>query len=109
MERAAVTLTDREVDQALAGERGWRRQDDELVRELKLRDFDEALGFVERVAQLVNDYGRRPDMCISEFNRVRLMISNLHHAGFTQAEMRLAAKVNAAIEEHHPDAWAQEG
>jgi 4a-hydroxytetrahydrobiopterin dehydratase len=107
MEGASVRLSDRDVDRALSGERGWRREGDELLRELKLRDFDEALRFVERVAQLANDYGRRPDMCISEFNRVRLSISNLHHAGFTQAETRLAAKVNAVIEQHHPEAWEE--
>ena len=60
------------------------------------------------MAQLANDYGRRPDMCISEFNRVRLSVSNLHHAGFTPAEMRLAAKVNEVIEDDHPEAWADE-
>jgi 4a-hydroxytetrahydrobiopterin dehydratase len=108
MEGRTVTLSDQAVERALSGERGWRRDGDELVRDLKLRDFEEALRFIERVAQLANDFGRRPDMCISEFNRVRLSISNLHHAGFTQAEMRLAEKVNAAIEEHHPEAWAQE-
>jgi 4a-hydroxytetrahydrobiopterin dehydratase len=101
-DRAPSILSDEEVDRTLAGERGWRRQGDSLVRELQLPDFDEALRCVERLAQLVNDYGRRPDMCISEFNRVRLSISNLHHAGFTLAEMRLAAKVNAVIEETHP-------
>jgi 4a-hydroxytetrahydrobiopterin dehydratase len=106
MEGAPVTLSDQDIDGALSGERGWRRVGDTLVRELKLRDFDEALAFVERVAQLASDYGRRPDMCISEFNHVRLQISNLHHAGFTLAEMRLAAKVNAPIEAHHPEAWA---
>jgi 4a-hydroxytetrahydrobiopterin dehydratase len=107
VERTPATLSDRDVDLALSGERGWRREGDELLRELKLRDFDEALRFVERVAQLANDYGRRPDMCISEFNRVRLSISNLHHAGFTQAETRLAAKVNAVIEQDHPEAWEE--
>jgi 4a-hydroxytetrahydrobiopterin dehydratase len=109
MEGTPVKLSDQEVERTLSGERGWRREGDELVRELKLRDFEEALGFVERVAQLANDYGRRPDLCISEFNHVRLSISNLHHAGFTQAEMRLAAKVNAVLQEHHPEAWAEEG
>ena len=42
----------------------------------------------------------------SEFNRVRLSVSNLHHAGFTQAEMRLVAKVNEVIRDDHPEAWA---
>jgi 4a-hydroxytetrahydrobiopterin dehydratase len=99
-------LSNEDVDRALSAERGWRREGDALVRELKLRDFDEALRFVERVAQLANDYGRRPDMCISEFNHVRLSVSNLHHAGFTLAEIRLAAKVNEVIEGSHPEAWA---
>jgi 4a-hydroxytetrahydrobiopterin dehydratase len=101
--RAPLILSDAEVDRTLAGEHGWRRAGDSLVRELQLPDFDQALRFVERVAQLANDYGRRPDVCISEFNHVRLSISNLHHAGFTLAEMRLAAKVNAVIEENHPE------
>ena len=109
MEDTRVSLKDADVDRTLSGKRGWRREGDALVRELQLRDFDEALSFVERVAQLADDYGRRPDMCISEFNHVRLQISNLHHAGFTPAELRLAAKVNDAIEAHHPEAWAAEG
>jgi 4a-hydroxytetrahydrobiopterin dehydratase len=99
-----MTLSDAEVDRALAAHRGWRRQGTALVRELTLRDFDEAMRFLERVAEAAVDYGRRPDMCISEYNRVRLTVANLHHAGFTVAEMRLLEKVNAILDEHHPDA-----
>lgn len=105
MAQSSAILTDREVDETLAAERGWSRHGEELVRELKLRDFDEALSFLERLAELANDYGRRPEMCISHLNHVRLSISNPKHAGFTLQEMRLAQKVNAVIEEHHPDAW----
>jgi pterin-4a-carbinolamine dehydratase len=103
-----VTLTGQELDRALSEQRGWRREGDALVCELRLRDFDEALRFMEHVAEAANDYGRRPDMCVSEFNRVRLSVSNLHHAGITLAEVRLAEKVNAAIRMHHPAAWEQE-
>jgi hypothetical protein len=35
---------------------------------------------------------------------VQLTIANLHHAGFTLAELRLARKVDAILDEHHPDA-----
>ncbi|MEY2533582.1 MAG: 4a-hydroxytetrahydrobiopterin dehydratase [bacterium] len=99
-----MVLTTAEVDRELAGRRGWRRVGDALVRELVFRDFEQALRFVERVADAAVDYKRRPDMCISEFNHVRLSVANLKHAGFTLAEMRLAAKVNAIVDEHHPDA-----
>ena len=101
-----ATLSHDEIDHALSAQRGWRRDGEALVREIRLRDFDLGMRFLERIAEVANDYGRRPDMCISEFNRVRLSVSNLHHAGFTQAEMRLVAKVNEVIRDDHPDAWA---
>jgi 4a-hydroxytetrahydrobiopterin dehydratase len=88
---------------ALSARRGWRREGEALVRELTFKDFDQALGFLERVAVAAVDYQRRPDMCISS-NRLRLSIVNPHHAGLTLAEMRLAAKVDAVVERHHHDA-----
>jgi pterin-4a-carbinolamine dehydratase len=77
---------------------GWRQVGETLVRELAFRDFDQALAFLGRVATAAADYLRRPDMCILEFNRVRLTIRNPHRAGITEAERRLAAKVQEVIE-----------
>jgi pterin-4a-carbinolamine dehydratase len=77
---------------------GWHRLGETLEREMMMRDFDAAWQLVGRIAAGVDDYGRRPDMCISEFNHVRLRIANPHHAGITPAEERLAAKVDAVID-----------
>jgi len=79
---------------------GWRRDGTRLVRELGFRDFEEALGFVQRVAEAAVDYGRRPDMCLYGFNRVRLTIANQHGGALTLAEQRLAAKVDEVIARH---------
>ena len=79
-------------------DRGWQLRGQTLVRELYMRDFDEAFQLVGRIAAAAEDHFRRPDMCISEFNRVRLVVANPHHAPITEAERRLAAKVDAAIE-----------
>jgi pterin-4a-carbinolamine dehydratase len=79
---------------------GWRRVGKTLLRDLSMRDFDEALRLVDRVGREAVDYQRRADMCISEFNHVRLKIINLHHAGLTEAELRLAAKTSAVVDEH---------
>jgi hypothetical protein len=43
-------------------------------------------------------------MCIAGTNRVRLSISNEHHAGFTAAELRLAKRLDAVLDTDHPDA-----
>jgi pterin-4a-carbinolamine dehydratase len=76
---------------------GWRRVGDAAVLELEFRDFDEAMRFCERVAVAAEDYERRPDMCISEFNHVRLTVANLKHAGFTKQEERLMHKVDSLV------------
>jgi 4a-hydroxytetrahydrobiopterin dehydratase len=74
-----------------------RRGGSTLVREVGFRDFEQAMRFVERVAWAAVDYERRPDMCISHFNRVRLEIANRNHAGLTRADLRLAEKVDAIL------------
>jgi 4a-hydroxytetrahydrobiopterin dehydratase len=102
-------ITDEEVAHALAEHPGWRREGRVLARTMRMKDFEDALAFVERVAKAAVDYHRRPDMCISENNHVRLSIANLHHAGFTIAEIRLARKVDALLEEHHPGATPVDG
>ena len=81
----------------------WERRGETLVRELDFRDFESALRFVEYIAGRAVDYGRRPDMCISDFNRVKLTIVNPHRVGLTPAELRLAEKVSAVIDEQPPD------
>jgi 4a-hydroxytetrahydrobiopterin dehydratase len=85
---------------------GWRQEGAALVRELSFRDFETAMRFMERVAEAAVDYERRPDMCVSEFNRVRLTIANLHHAPLTQAELRLAAKVDAIVDDPRAEVMA---
>jgi 4a-hydroxytetrahydrobiopterin dehydratase len=88
----------RSLDRRQPEHRGWRLAGESLVRELSFRDFDEAVRFVVQVASAAEDHLRRPDMCILDFNRVRLTITNPNHAGITQAELRLASKVDAIVD-----------
>jgi pterin-4a-carbinolamine dehydratase len=79
-------------------DRGWHRDGDTMVREIVMRDFESALRFLEQVAQAAVDYGgRRPDMAISEFNHVRVVIANPHHIELTEAERRLMDKVDSIV------------
>lgn len=80
---------------------GWHQEPNALVRELTFRDYVEAKEFADYIAEHVEDYNRHPDLAIT-LNRVRVVIANLHHAGVTRAEERLAAKVDAVLAENHP-------
>ena len=75
----------------------WRRAGGALVRELEFRDYDEAKDVAEFIAEHVEDYHRHPELTIT-LNRLRIVIANLHHAGITRAEERLAAKVDKALQ-----------
>ena len=82
---------------------GWRHERNALVRDIAFRDYEEAKAFADYVAEHVEDYNRHPDLAIT-LNHVRIVIANLHHAGVTRAEERLAAKVDAVLADHHPAA-----
>jgi 4a-hydroxytetrahydrobiopterin dehydratase len=89
-----------ELRRALDEHPAWTLTAQRLVRELRFADFHQAFGFVERLAAEVEDFGRRPDICILEGNRVRVAIANPHRVGVTVAELRLLATVDAAVERH---------
>jgi pterin-4a-carbinolamine dehydratase len=80
---------------------GWQVQRNALVRELAFRDYEEAKAFADYIAEHVDDYHRHPDLVIT-LNRVRVVIANLHNAGVTRAEERLAKKVDAVLAANHP-------
>jgi pterin-4a-carbinolamine dehydratase len=86
-----------EVQEAVA--RGWRLQGDALVRDLEFRDFDEAMAFAQVLGREAVDWMRRPDMLIRS-HRLRLSVANPHHAGVTEAELRLVSRATAVIEDH---------
>jgi pterin-4a-carbinolamine dehydratase len=83
--------------------KGWDQHPLELVRELRFRDFGDAWTFVDSIADRAVDFGRRPDVHLQSHPTtvLRLVVHNVNHAGLTEAEFRLAAKVEAAIEGHH--------
>jgi pterin-4a-carbinolamine dehydratase len=74
----------------------WCRDNGALVRELEFRDYEEAKEVAAFIADHVEDYHRHPDLVIT-LNRLRIVIANLHHAGITRAEERLAEKVDEAL------------
>lgn len=92
-------MTNSTVNRRQLADSGWRLAGQSLVREISFRDFDEAFAMVEKLGKAAQDYLRRPDMCIVDFNQVRLRIANPHRAGITEAELRLKRKVDAVLDE----------
>jgi 4a-hydroxytetrahydrobiopterin dehydratase len=87
-----ATLSDAEVQDALAGLDGWELADGQIVRELKLKNFKEAIAFVVRLSYEAEAANHHPDLDI-RYNRVRVALSTHDQGGITQNDLDLARTV----------------
>ena len=87
-------LSDDEVDRALEGVRDWRREGDEIVKDLQFEDFRGAMAFVNEVADVAEELNHHPDITLHGWNKVRLAVTNHSRGGLTQADFDLAATVD---------------
>lgn len=72
----------------------WRRDGDQIVRELEFEDFAEAMAFVNRVAEVAEEANHHPDILVHGWNKVRLAVTNHSAGGLTEADFELAAKID---------------
>jgi 4a-hydroxytetrahydrobiopterin dehydratase len=87
-------LSPAEVDAALA-EQGisWDRVGDELHTTVELRDFAEALAFVNKVGAAAEAANHHPDIDI-RWNTVRLVLTTHDSGGLTVLDLALAAAID---------------
>jgi 4a-hydroxytetrahydrobiopterin dehydratase len=89
----AQLLTDDEIETRLRGSE-WHREGDAIVREFALRDFDAAIGFVNRVAQAAQERDHHPDILLHSWNKVRLTLSSHSAGGLTGLDFELAGAID---------------
>lgn len=87
-------LDDKAIAAAVADLPGWERDGDEIVREVKLGDFREAVAFVVRLAFEAESANHHPDLDI-RWNRVRVALSSHDAGGITERDVDLAKAVQA--------------
>lgn len=89
-------LTDDEVQVRLADVPGWEVVDGKLHREVKLRNFVEAFGFMAQVALEAEKLNHHPDWSNS-WNTVVIDVASHAEGGLTEQCFRLATAANRAL------------
>jgi 4a-hydroxytetrahydrobiopterin dehydratase len=90
-----ATLSDEEIEQRLSAVGEWRREDGAAIaRDLKFDDFRAAVAFVNEVAEAAEAANHHPDILIHGWNKVRLTLSTHSAGGLTDADFRLAARID---------------
>jgi 4a-hydroxytetrahydrobiopterin dehydratase len=91
-----VKLTTPERAQALKELAGWRAVDgrDAIARSFKFKNFNEAWGFMARVALLAESQDHHPEW-FNVYNRVDITLSTHDCAGLSARDVKLAKAIDA--------------
>ena len=85
-----------EVEAQIGQTPGWRVVDGDplkIARELRFKDFAQAMAFVNRLAEVAEAEGHHPDFCVS-WNRVELELVTHAIGGLSENDFIMAAKIN---------------
>lgn len=80
---------DHEVEAFLEEHPDWSRSGDSITRTFELDDFNQAMGFVTRVALEAEKADHHPDIDI-RWNKVNLTLSTHSEGGLTVKDLKLA-------------------
>ena len=72
---------------------GWSLENDKLHREFRFQDFNEAFGFMARVALIAESMEHHPEW-FNVWNRVVVDLSTHDASGITSLDVQLARKMN---------------
>jgi 4a-hydroxytetrahydrobiopterin dehydratase len=91
--KGTPSLAEDEVDGLVDEVAGWEMRDGKLARDFKFHDFNEAFGFLTRVALLAEAESHHPDISNS-WNQVTLEFWTHTAEGLTRNDFIMAAKIN---------------
>ena len=90
-------LTAKAIETALQTLQGWELYGKEIKKTYKLKHFQEAITFVNQVADLAEKADHHPDILIHGWNKVTLSLSTHCMGGLTRKDMDLAAATNRIV------------
>jgi 4a-hydroxytetrahydrobiopterin dehydratase len=85
-----------EVQARLAEIPGWTAREERLGRTFQFKDFREAMGFLNRMADVAEGEGHHPDFCV-HYNRVDVTVWTHAIGGLSENDFILAAKIDALV------------
>lgn len=89
-----MKLNEEQIAELLTKTNDWRREGNQIVRDLKFADFKTAMAFVNRVADEAEAMDHHPDILLHDWNKLRLSVTTHSEGGLTAKDFRLAERIN---------------
>ena len=86
-------LSQDEITNNLSSLSGWIQEGNEITKLFQLKDFAEALGFVNKLGEEAEKMNHHPDIFIHSWNKVKITISTHSEGGITKKDFQLAEKI----------------
>jgi 4a-hydroxytetrahydrobiopterin dehydratase len=78
----------------MASDGVWRQEEESLVRDYEFDDFQGAMAFVNRVAEVAEEVNHHPDILVHGWNKVRLTLTTHDAGGLTDNDHAMAERIN---------------
>ena len=85
-----------EIEAFLEAHSGWSQVGGEITRTYEFADFNEAMGFVTRVAIMAEKSDHHPDIDI-RWNKVTLTVSTHSEGGLTARDLDLGDRCDGLV------------
>lgn len=86
-------LSKEEIKIYLASLSGWMKEGNQIEKQFQLKDFAEALSFVNKLGAEAEKMNHHPDILIHSWNKVKITISTHSEGGITKKDFQLAEKI----------------
>lgn len=91
-------MSEDEAKQMLGQVEGWTLEGNKIRKDFKLKDFSEALGFVNKIGEVAEKEGHHPDIQIHSYNQVTVTTTTHAIGGLSENDFILASKIDKARE-----------
>jgi 4a-hydroxytetrahydrobiopterin dehydratase len=85
-----------EINEALSKLQKWDLEDNgkSIAKNSEFKDFKEAIGFVNRVAEIAEAEGHHPDIRLYDYNKAEIKMSTHAVGGLTQKDFKIASEID---------------
>ena len=90
-----TAYNENEIKENLQKISGWKFNNEKIEKEYQLKDFGEALVFVNKVGQIAEGMDHHPDILIHSWNKVKISVATHSENGITKKDFELAKKLES--------------
>ena len=88
-------LTESEIQAALKKMKGWKLADEgkSIQKDFGFENFTDAVCFLNQVAEIAEEANHHPDLHLTNYKNLRIVLSTHSDGGVTKKDFILAAKI----------------